>query len=80
VELAARYSELTFDDDVFSLSLSDAGVNASKARAWAVGANWYLNQHVRLQVNFEQTRFRYESSDAGRPAENVILVRTQLST
>ena len=79
VELAARYSELTFDEDIFSLSLSAADANASKARAWAAGANWYLNQHVKLQLNFEQTRFRYVSADAGRPAENVILVRTQLS-
>ena len=78
VEVAGRYTELTVDDDVFARGLSDQDVNARKARAWAAGANWYLNQHVKLQVNFEQTRFRYQGN-GGRPAENVILVRTQLS-
>jgi phosphate-selective porin OprO/OprP len=79
VELAGRFSELRFDEDIFSLSLSAADTSARKAQAWAVGANWYLNQHVKLQLNFEQTRFRYVSPEGGRPAENVILVRTQLS-
>jgi phosphate-selective porin OprO/OprP len=78
LEVAGRYSELVVDEDTFSLGLADADASARKARAWAVGANWYLNQHVKLQVNFEQTRFRYQG-DAGRPAENAILVRTQLT-
>lgn len=78
VEVAGRYTELIVDQDTFSLGFADPDASARKARAWAVGANWYLNEHVKLQLDFEQTRFRYQG-DAGRPAENVILVRTQLS-
>jgi phosphate-selective porin OprO/OprP len=78
VELAARYTELAVDRDTFALGLADPGVSARRARAWAVGVNWYLNQHVKLQLDVEQTRFRFEGT-GGRPAENAILARTQLS-
>lgn len=77
-ELAARYTALTIDGDTFDLGLADPTSNASGAQAWAVGASWYLNKHIKLLLDFEQTRFELEG-DGDRPDENVFLVRTQLS-
>lgn len=78
LELAARYTALSIDGDTFDLGLADPGSNASKAQAWAVGVNWYPNKHVKLLLDFEQTRFEF-AGDGDRPTENLVLVRTQLS-
>ena len=63
-ELIARYQENNIDEDAFSSAAAGAGVrfadprnNAESAKSWAVGVNWYLNQWVRLAVNYEETKF-----------------------
>jgi phosphate-selective porin OprO/OprP len=63
-ELIARYQENNIDEDSFSTAAAGAGVrfadprvNAESAKSWAVGVNWYLNQWVRLAVNYEETQF-----------------------
>jgi phosphate-selective porin OprO/OprP len=43
VELAVRYSELNLDD---------ATVLGGKERNWTLGANWYINRHLKLQANY----------------------------
>lgn len=43
VELAARYSRLDMDD---------SALNRGRAQTITLGANWYLNQNVRLMVNY----------------------------
>jgi phosphate-selective porin OprO/OprP len=78
LELAARYTALSIDADTFDLGLANPDSNASKAQAWAVGLNWYPNKHVKLLLDFEQTRFGFDG-DGDRPTENVVLARTQLS-
>jgi phosphate-selective porin OprO and OprP len=68
-----RYGELTVDDDVFALGL--AAANASRtARQLTLGANWYLNNFVKVYGTYERYAF-----DGGRATENSILFRTQLA-
>jgi phosphate-selective porin OprO/OprP len=79
-ELAARYSKLDVDNDVFP-DFADEARTASEARSWAVGVNWYLNRNVKLQVNYEQTDF--ETADRTTPfldkGEKVIFARAQVA-
>ena len=59
-ELKARYSELSLDEDTFAGgddSFADPTTAAEEARAFAVGLNWYLNQNVKLVLDYEQTMF-----------------------
>ncbi|GBG12733.1 phosphate-selective porin OprO and OprP [Novimethylophilus kurashikiensis] len=66
-ELVARYSELDIDDDAFAphgsgatrqkRSFADPLKAASKAEAWAVGVNWYLNKTFKLSLDYEDTSF-----------------------
>lgn len=63
-ELVARYQENNIDKDAFSTAAAGAGLrfadprtNAESAKTWGVGVNWYLNQWVRLGVNYEETKF-----------------------
>jgi len=60
-ELVARYQQISVDDDAFSTAtqarFADPRTQAKEAKTWGVGLNWYLNQWVRLAVNYEQTKF-----------------------
>lgn len=98
-ELVGRYSEITLDADTFRnpsgtaftgayANLSDS---AKRARSWAVGLNWYLNQNVRVAVNYSETKFEGGAGNgvapinaAGtnvqdRPDERIFLSRLQLA-
>jgi phosphate-selective porin OprO/OprP len=78
VELAARYNELTVGDEAFPLFANPAS-SARQARAWAVGANWYLNRGVKWMLDYEQTRFRGGATSSDRPDEKALLGRFQVS-
>jgi phosphate-selective porin OprO/OprP len=79
LELAARIHSLGIDDEVFARALADPTRAPSKAQAWAVGLNWYLNRNVKYVLNFEQTRFDGGSASGDRRKENAVLVRAQVS-
>lgn len=75
LQIAARYTALDVDDRVIPLGL--AGSGATRARAFAAGANWYLNANIKWVVNVERTAF--DGHVAGeRPAEVVLLLRNQI--
>jgi phosphate-selective porin OprO/OprP len=64
-ELVGRYGEITLDEDTFKNPTGTAftgayanlSESAKRARSWAVGLNWYLNQNVRVALNYSETRF-----------------------
>ena len=79
-ELAARYGQLTLDDEIFPL-LATAS-SAHEARSWAVGINWYLNKNVKWNLDYEQTDFSdgsQKSGDVTAQKEKAILTRVQLA-
>jgi phosphate-selective porin OprO/OprP len=83
VELVARYHELSIDDAAFAGgadSFANPDTAARKARAAGLGVNWYLNQAVKLSVNYEQTRFTGGAAGgADRPDEKALLTRASIS-
>ena len=98
-ELVARYQENNIDNAAFSTAGSGAGLryadprnNASAAKSWAAGINWYLNQNVKVVLNYEQTSFvgggQVNSANLAtgaftnitdRPDEKALFTRLQLS-
>ena len=86
LEIKSRYSELNLDEDTFTggaNSFADLTTAAEEARAWAVGFNWYLNQNVKLVLDYEQTAFvggggGTAASPRDREDEQVLLSRLQL--
>ena len=81
VELAARYSQVRADRDLFRLGFADAAVSASDAKAFTLGVNWYLNPSVKLQLNYERTDFNRGLNFGGTRLdhEDVFLSRLQVS-
>jgi len=49
---------------------------ASKATAWGVGLNWYLNQNYKWSVNYDVTSFEGGApGGADRPDEKAVFTR-----
>lgn len=95
-ELVARYQENHIDDkafsDVVNTRYADPRTNAKSAKSWAIGTNWYLNQNVKIALDYEQTSFDGggQVTNAGaatggfsnikdRPNEKTLFGRLQLS-
>lgn len=76
LQVAARYHALDVDPRAAALGLAGAG--SRRARAFAVGANWYLNPIVKWVVNVERTTFDGAAGTA-RPPELALLVRNQIT-
>lgn len=77
VEVAARYSELRIDDDAFGAGILKDTASVSRARAGTLGVNWYFNQHFKLQLNYEATKFEGGAASGDRPSEHLIATRFQ---
>jgi phosphate-selective porin OprO/OprP len=78
LELAARYSELSIDDATFP-TFASAASTPSKAKAWAVGVNWYLARAIKVVVDYEHTTFTGGTAAGDREAENFVVTRVQHS-
>jgi phosphate-selective porin OprO and OprP len=80
-ELVARIHELSIDEDAFiggADSFATPATSARKARAAAIGVNWYLNPNVKWSVDYEQTRFDGGAATGDRPDEKVYFTRIGL--
>jgi phosphate-selective porin OprO/OprP len=77
-ELAARYDELDVDHDAFRLGFADLKRSAKKAQEFGVGVNWYLNNNIKLVLDFDHTWFDRGEGSGDKDTENVFLSRVQL--
>lgn len=81
-EIGARISGLSVDEDVFigssTTRLADPASSARKATDVGFVLNWYLNRTLKLQFNYDRTRF--EGGGAGGrdlPTERILFSRFQ---
>jgi phosphate-selective porin OprO/OprP len=79
LQFVARYSVLDIDNETFP-NFADPAESATRANAWGVGLNWYLNRNVRAALNFNHTDFKGGANGpVTRQDENVFLTRMQLA-
>ena len=80
LELAARVNGFDADPTAFSGGYADPVRSARKARAWAVGFNWYLNRNMKYVLDYERTTFTGGAAGGGdRRPENAVLFRSQVA-
>ena len=90
LQLAARWSQLTLDNDSFKLL--DPTKSASEATEFTVGANWFLNKYSLIRFDYENVWFTGGAGTVGaatngvtsynianRPSEQVLSTRFQLA-
>ena len=79
VELAARYSELRIDADSFTAGVTSGKSSAEKTRELTLGANWYFNDYIKLQLDYSFTKFGAADGGTELPTEHLIATRFQVS-
>ena len=57
IELEARYSQLTLGREVFTNGLADANLWANSAYTIDIGLNWYLNEYVKIYLDWQHSEF-----------------------
>lgn len=76
LQVLGRYTALSVDRRAFAASLTAAGASR-EAKSFTIAANWYPTAYIKYYATFERTVFD-GNANGSRPAENVILFRTQL--
>jgi len=79
LQLVLRYTYLDMDNDLFP-TFADPDELPTRAEAWGVGLNWYLNRNIRASLNYEHTDFTGgQSGNLGDRGENAFSTRFQLA-
>jgi len=85
LEVAARYAELKLDGTLFAGgAFASEGSSVRRARLVSPGVSWYLNDNLRVSVDYARTQFTAGAKDASgrvvdRAAEQVVVSRVQFA-
>lgn len=84
-EIAARYANLTVDDNAFP-AFASPSTSATEASSLGLGLNWYLSKSVRFTLDYYETNFGFNSAAPAvsstqilRQDEKALITRFQLS-
>src|SRR5262249_33865127 len=80
-EVTARYSQLDLDSRIFTAGLADPSRWTNHAKLVDVGVNWYLNQFVRVNFDWEHAMFGspvFSTSGQFQRSSDLFWFRTQL--
>ncbi len=80
-ELVGRYQQLNIDDTTFTRSEQFAQTASAieSAQGFGVGLNWYLNNALKFQVNYEKYFFDGGSFGSNRESEDILFTRFQVN-
>lgn len=76
-ELAARYSSINLDYLPFATG-ANGGVPGGKQDVWTVGLNWYPNNVIKFQLDYENLQVNHGNAPANDISANVIALRSQI--
>jgi phosphate-selective porin OprO/OprP len=77
--LSARVGRLNIDNDTFTEGFASSKTSVSTATNIGLGLSWFLNNNLRVNLNYERTNFDKGATTGDRKAENVFLFRFQVS-
>ena len=81
-EVAARIGSLNIDDKAFPL-FADPLTNATEAKSYGLGVNWYLTRTLKASVDYFQTDFKLPAASSTNTLlqqdEKVLITRVQLA-
>jgi phosphate-selective porin OprO/OprP len=82
-QVVARASKLTVDDDAFmgtaATRVADPAASAREATDTGIGLNWYISRLIRVDVDYDRTRFKGGAAEGDRPQEKVLISRFQFA-
>jgi phosphate-selective porin OprO/OprP len=79
-EAVGRYAIFRADGEAFTQGFAAADSSARRAKSWASGLNWYLNNNLRVNSDYAVTSFTGGAAgNHDRPTEKVLLSRFQVT-
>jgi phosphate-selective porin OprO/OprP len=81
IELYARIADLQMGDQVFTGGFADPKYWTNRVAATDIGANWYLNNYVRIYLDWQHAMFGspvYLDTNKFTKEENLYWFRTQI--
>jgi phosphate-selective porin OprO and OprP len=77
IEVLGRIGEIEFDESAFENDVwVDRKSSVESVFGWTIGTNWYLNDAVRFQLNYEDNEF---SGSSNKPEEQILSASMNLS-
>ncbi len=70
VELVARYSEISLDDDVFTGGYAAAGLWPGNSSGTTIGLNWGLTKQIRLSLDYIHNEYEEDITIEGEPEDD----------
>jgi phosphate-selective porin OprO/OprP len=77
-EATARYSSTDLDFLPFATAAT-GGIAGGKQDVWTLGLNWYPNNAIKFQFNYENLQVNHVNAPGNDISANVIALRSQIS-
>jgi len=77
-EVAARYSSIDLDFLPFSTAAT-GGIAGGKQDIWTLGVNWYPNNAIKLQLNYDNIKVNHVNAPANDISADAVILRSQIS-
>jgi len=76
-EVTARYSNIDLDFLPFSTAAT-GGIAGGKQDVWTLGLNWYPNNAIKFQLNYENLQVNHINAPGNDISSNAIALRSQI--
>jgi phosphate-selective porin OprO/OprP len=76
-EVTARYSNIDLDFLPFSTT-ANGGIPGGKQDVWTLGINWYPNNAIKFQLNYENLQVNHINAPGNDISSNAIALRSQI--
>jgi phosphate-selective porin OprO/OprP len=77
-EVAARYSDIDLDFMPLTAAAS-GGIAGGKQDVWTLGLNWYPNNAVKFQLNYDNLQVAHPNAPANDISASAIVLRSQIA-
>jgi phosphate-selective porin OprO/OprP len=77
-EIAARYSDVDLDF-MPSTAAASGGIAGGKQDVWTLGLNWYPNNAIKFQLNYDNLQVAHANVPANDISASAIVLRSQIS-
>lgn len=77
-EVLARFSSIDLDYLPFA-SAASGGIAGGKQNVWTIGLNWYPNNAVKFQLDYDNIKVNHVNAPANDISADAVVLRSQIS-
>lgn len=77
-EVLARYSNIDLDYQPL-VAAAAGGIAGGRQNVWTIGLNWYPNNAVKFQLNYDNLQVNHVNAPANDISANAVVLRSQIA-